>query len=1130
MAERRISTRVAVVGESEYRAAMRSINTELKNLQSALDLTESKYKGNENSLEALTAKGKDLNNILAKQKESVAKAEEGLQNAKNAVKSHAEACAELNAKIEENNTALKELKNSSADTTEEENKLKEANEKLNAELKYHEACIKSAEDGVTKWETDLNKANIALNEAQRAVDSNNAAIEAHEKSTRKDTDAVNALAMAMIASELKQAIHEITEALTECVDASVEFESAMTGVAKTTDMSDDELSAMSEEIKNLATQIPITTTELAGIVETAGQLGIEKDNLISFATVMANLGVATNLTSEEAATMLARFANVTGMAPELYENLGSVIVALGNNFATTESEIVTMGQRLAAAGELAGLTEPEIMALATAMSSVGIEAEAGGTAMTQTLTAIEKAVVNGGDNLNKFAEISGMSAEQFASTWENKPIEAIEAFIEGLGKLDEQGESATLVLDEMGLSGVRQSNMLKSLATASGLLSSAVGTANIAWAEKNALMKEASTRYETTESKMTMFKSSVNNLKIAVGDQLTPAIAELADSGTDVVKWATDFVQANEWLAPTITAVATALGVYTTALTGFTTIQKILPLIKAFNSALADNPATMVAIAIVGLATAIATLVAVMPSATKEADELYDTLETCNKTLKNAQTEFADTTDEIEATSKVIDNHISRLEELNKKTSLTKEEQDEYNGIVAMLQELLPNVGIEMDNTTGKLKTTTEELRLGAQAWEQYAQEQAFATILAEQKAALVETQVGLEKARMELEKYHSTATQGTYDCIAAMEAEQAAREELAQAVIDSKGKETEAVTAAREKAEEATNKTFEVMSQLTESEIQAAEAMFELQNSMAEASASIEEQKAQLAETQGMIDSYKGSLDGAVESSQAMAQSASETKETFSTLGEGATEGFQQIPEAANTALSDTKANVESAKPEIVASVTDMGLQAATGYEEQLAGMKDSTTQVLSDVNQTVLGYRSSAYSAGYSVGSGISQGAAVGVRAYAAQVAAEAAAMVRNAINAANQAAQINSPSKLTRKTGQGLDEGMIYGIRDLEDEVVAQMEDTMGKVTAVEVDPPEIPDNTAQILSMINGVSASDDRLISSIDKLAKAKNRPVNVEVTQNVYANDTSYAGQQREAKRNMKQVARELNR
>ena len=90
-----------------------------------------------------------------------------------------------------------------------------------------------------------------------------------------------------------------------------------------------------------------------------------------------------------------------------------------------------MGQRLAAGGELAGLTEPQIMALATAMSSVGIEAEAGGTAMTQTLTAIEKAVVNGNENLAKFAEISGMTAEQFSTAWKTEPIAAIQAFIRG---------------------------------------------------------------------------------------------------------------------------------------------------------------------------------------------------------------------------------------------------------------------------------------------------------------------------------------------------------------------------------------------------------------------------------------------------------------------------------------------------------------------------------------------------------------------------------------------------------------------------------------------------------------------------------------------------------------------------
>lgn len=1131
MATRTISTRVAVEGESQYRAAITGINAELRNMQSALKMTESQYKNNATSTEALTAKGKALNDLLVSQKSKVSALEAGLKNAQEAERQYAQRKAELSKKIEDNVKALDELKKKSGDTSAEEKKLTEENERLNAELKKNEDYLTAAKKAVNNWQTDLNKARTAVNETEDAIRQNSAALDNNKSKVQGNTDAINGLAQALAASGLKQSIREIVEALTECVDASVEFESAMAGVAKTTDLTDKELSTMGGQIKELSTDIPITAKELAGIVETAGQLGIEKESLVSFATVMADLGVATNLTSEEAATMLARFANVTGMAPELYENLGSVIVDLGNSFATTESEIVNMGQRLAAAGKLAGLTEPEIMALATAMSSVGIEAEAGGTAMTQTLTAIEKAVAEGGDSLAQFADVSGMSAEQFAAAWQNDPITAIQAFIEGLGKLDEKGESATLVLDEMGLSGIRQSNMLKSLATASGLLSNAVDTANTAWAENTALMKEASTRYATTESKITMFENSVNNLKIAIGDQLTPAIADLATKGTDIVKWATDFVQANDWLVPTITALTAGLTSFTTVLASYMAITKVvIPIIKAFNAVLMGNPALAVATAVITLVSAIAALAAATPSATKEADALNDTLDDCNKAFEDARKNFTETSEEIEATSIVIAKHIDRLDELNSKTALTKEEQAEYNSIVSRLRELLPDVNIQMDETTGRLQTTTEELRLGAQAWKEYAQEQAFATIISEQEAALTELQVALAKARIELTKYNESATQGTLDFVAAANEQKAAQQALSEALIESKGKETEAVIAARDAEADASMKVSELWANLSEEEAKAAEAMLALQDSIAETSAKVDEQANILTETQTMVDSYKESLTGAAETSQQMAESISDANETLSTLGDGAGESIAQVPEATATAMAETKAQVDSAKPEITATVTDMGLQAATGYQEQLSNMVDTTTQVLSDVNQTVSGYASSAYNAGYGIGAAISQGAAVGVRAYAAQVAAEAAAMVRNAIAAAKQAAQSNSPSKKTIALGNDLGKGLIIGIREMEDAVAEEMRDTMKKIVDVQIEVPEIPDNTTAILKAIGSVPSTDDRLLAEIDKLANAKNRQINMNLTQNIYADDTSYAGQQREAKRNLRQIARELNR
>lgn len=331
------------------------------------------------------------------------------------------------------------------------------------------------------------------------------------------------------------------------VKASIDYESAFAGVKKTVDEQVDangkviiSYDDLSNGIRAMAKEIPASASEIAAVAEVAGQLGIKTKDVLSFSKTMIDLGESTNLSATDAATAIAKIANITGMTSDEYRRFGSSVTALGNNFATTESDIVEMDNRLASAGTLAGLTNQEILGLATSMSSVGIEAEAGGTAMTQTLTAIEQAAVSGGEQLDKFASIAGMSSEQFATTWKNKPIEAIQAFIKGLGELDSKGESATLVLDEMGLSGVRQSNMLKSLALASDTMTSAVDTSNKAWSENTALTKEANTRYETTESKLKMLKNEVTDVAIEFGGPLVDALRDGVQAAKPVIQFLGD--------------------------------------------------------------------------------------------------------------------------------------------------------------------------------------------------------------------------------------------------------------------------------------------------------------------------------------------------------------------------------------------------------------------------------------------------------------------------------------------------------------------------------------------------------------------------------------------------------------
>ncbi len=567
------------------------------------------------------------------------------------------------------------------------------------------------------------------------------------------TQAVDAVSSVLAAAGISAALKEIKEGFDECVQASMDFESAITGVAKTTDLTDEELADMSDAIKAMSTEIPASTTEIAAVAEAAGQLGIQKDALLDFTRVMTMLGTATNMTDEDAATALARFANITGMSADNYDRLGAVIVDLGNNFATTESEITQMGTRLASGGKLAGLTEPQIMALAAAMSSVGIEAEAGGTAMTQTLNAIEKAVATGEDSLQSFADVAGMSADSFAEMWNTDALGALTAFIRGLGNLDEQGESAVLVLEDLGLTGIRQSNMLKSLALAADQMDSAVQTANTAWDENIALTNEANKRYATMQSKLDMMQNAYNNLKVAVGDAFTPALRDAYDAGTDVLNVLGEFVQENPALVKGVATFTGVVGGATVALTAYAAISKV---IKALDMATmfggAVGPIMLGVTAVAALTAGIVALSdASKDDAVPSVRELTEAARELDSAMSDARAACDDTVTTTEASANVANNYIDRLDELNSLSKLSAEQQREYHGILVMLTQTVPDLANYIDLETDTINGGTEALRANTQAWKDNAIAQAYQEQLTEIYSKNADVLIEAEKNKIGL-------------------------------------------------------------------------------------------------------------------------------------------------------------------------------------------------------------------------------------------------------------------------------------------------------------------------------------------------------------------------------------------
>lgn len=322
----------------------------------------------------------------------------------------------------------------------------------------------------------------------------------------------------------------IATAAIASVNAAKEFETAFVGVSKTVEGTEEQLNTIKQGIKDMSEQLPATTTEISAVAEAAGQLGIATDDVLSFTKVMIDLGESTNLSAEDAATALAKFANITGTASSDYSRLGSVIVDLGNNFATTESDILNMSTRLAATGDLAGLSESQIMALATAMSSVGIEAEAGGSAMSKLLKKIQTAVETGSGDLKDYAKVANMTTSQFKKAFKENAIAALSEFIVGLNDTKRLGKSAVVVLDEMDLTEVRLSNTILSLANSNNLLTDAVKTAENAWNDNTALTTEAEKRYATFESQLAMTKNQLSNLAVEFGEEMIPYLQ-------DALKW-----------------------------------------------------------------------------------------------------------------------------------------------------------------------------------------------------------------------------------------------------------------------------------------------------------------------------------------------------------------------------------------------------------------------------------------------------------------------------------------------------------------------------------------------------------------------------------------------------------------
>lgn len=359
----------------------------------------------------------------------------------------------------------------------------------------------------------------------------------------------------VIATAAGVATVAVGAATAAAISVGSDFESAFAGVKKTVDATEEEYEQLRQNILDMTKEIPSSASEIAGVMEIAGQLGIVNESLTDFTETMINLGVSTNLAAEDAATALARFANIMSMEDygedgiSNFERLGSAVVDLGNNFATTESEIVDIAESLAAAGKLANMSEADIMGISAAMSSVGLTADSGASSMSRLIMQMQQAVAEGGGDLAGYAEAVGMTSEQFAELFRSDAAGAVTAFI---GGLNAAGEDSYGILEDLDLSTIRLRKSFLSLAGADDLMGNAIKMSNEAWNENTALAIEAGKRYETAESQVQLMKNAFSELAITAYDDLREPFVSVINTITEEVQGLTEYVGGpdgiSEWL------------------------------------------------------------------------------------------------------------------------------------------------------------------------------------------------------------------------------------------------------------------------------------------------------------------------------------------------------------------------------------------------------------------------------------------------------------------------------------------------------------------------------------------------------------------------------------------------------
>lgn len=320
--------------------------------------------------------------------------------------------------------------------------------------------------------------------------------------------------------------------VTGSVAAYTDTENAMLGLQKTTDLTASELEGLSDELTWLSNDVtPTTKARLLEIAAASGRMGVVgAENIKKFTNSIDALSYAADLAGDETAQAVAQILNVTGEAQSNVIGVAAAIADLGNTTATTEADILHFANRLASDTATVRLTSAEVLGLAASLSEMGQKAEGASTVVGRTFRYIEDAVKDGGKPLEDLQRITGRTSEAIIEAFGQDKVALFTEFAQGLGRLQDGGQTLNSILEEMGIASDENARILGLLSQRYEGVERAVKTSNDAFEAGNAHFVEMSKQAASLSSGFSRLENRVRELQSVMGEAFSDDIARALDN------------------------------------------------------------------------------------------------------------------------------------------------------------------------------------------------------------------------------------------------------------------------------------------------------------------------------------------------------------------------------------------------------------------------------------------------------------------------------------------------------------------------------------------------------------------------------------------------------------------------